>query len=234
MRNTIVLLLLVACGIFNLSAQHKNEIQFGVASPLGEFAEKDEVYAIFNGAGYAADGFYLGYKSLSPFTSNEFFWTLSANLTYNKLGKGFEDYFNQYVAYLVDQSIGYGSNVTILFPKYLSVPVLAGLQYEKSITKNLKLYGEVGFGFNILKITDFDIIVDGNLLRYNFDPSVKVAYKFGCGAILRDRITINMTYLSLGSNSVKYTYEASGQSEDGVFDPSLTISTLNVGLGLRF
>lgn len=234
MRKTYVIVCILVCGVLSISAQKKNEIQFGLSMPSGDFADDDLNDAIFNGSGYAVDGIYVGYKHLSPLSPPGLSWTLSAGMTYNKLGDDFEDDFEEGLQDYINENVGYGYDLEIKFLKYVNIPVIAGLQYERAIAKNISLFGEFGVGFNVLKLTDLTLSIDGDDAIYKFDPSTKASYKIGGGFLIKGKYSINLTYMNLGSHKVSYTVESSDAPIDDTFSKSLPISNMNLTFGLRF
>ena len=234
MRKTYLIACILVCVVFNLSAEKKNEIQFGLSTPSGDFADDDMNDAIFNGTGFAVDGFYVGYKHISPLSTNGLSWTLNAGMTYNKLGEDFEEDFEEGLTEYITETYGYGYDVDVKFLKYINVPVIAGLQFERVIANNLSLFGEFGIGFNILKLTDLTLSIDEDDAVYKFDPSMKAAYKIGGGVLIKGKYSINLTYMNLGSHKVSYTVESSDDPIDDSFNKSLPVSNMNLTFGLRF
>jgi len=217
----------VSC-VLTLNAQTKSELQIGLAMPQGDFADDDEDDAIYYGSGVASTGFYLGYKLLSPLKTDGLFWTFNAGIMYNDLQSDFKDDFDDEMDDLDDYSL----------PKYLNVPILAGLQYEKSLSDGFKLYGEAGVGLNVLKLTNFSESEDDYEYIEKFKPSIKLGYKIGAGVVLQDKYTISLNYLGLGSHKVKYEwerdYDGDKDKDDDKFDKALSISSLNITFGIRF
>jgi hypothetical protein len=230
MKKFIFLFILFVCGTLSLSAQGKSEFQIGLATPSGDFADDDEDDAVFSGSGYAATGFYLGYKLLTPLSSKGLFWTFSAGVMYNDLSGDFKDDLEEEMEDYED----YYDDFDITYLKYINIPIMAGLQYEQPISAQIKLFGEAGLGINVLKLTNMSYNLDGTEGTYSFDPSLKLGYKIGGGILVKDKYTISLTYTGLGSHKVKYTYEEDSDSEDYKFDKALLISSLNVIFGIRF
>ena len=228
MKKYLFLAFIFASCVFSLNAQTKSELQIGLAMPQGDFADDDEEDAISNGSGVAGTGFYLGYKLLSPLKTDGLYWTFNAGIMYNDLQSDFKDDLEDEMYNADDFSL----------PKYLNVPILAGLQYEKSLSDGFKLYGEAGLGFNVLKLTNFSASGDDYEMKTTFNPSVKLGYKIGAGVVLQDKYTISLNYLGLGSHKVKYEYEEEydGHSDSGddKFDKALSVSSLNITFGIRF
>jgi len=228
MKKYLFLAVFFASCVFSLNAQTKSELQIGLAKPQGDFADDDEDDAIFDGSGVAATGFYLGYKLLSPLKTDGFYWTFNAGIMYNDLQSDFKDDIEDEMDDADDFSL----------PKYLNVPILAGLQYEKSSSDGFKLYGEAGLGLNVLKLTNLSASEDDYEMKMTFKPSVKLGYKIGAGIVLQDKYTISLNYLGLGSHKVKYEYEeeydGDSESDDDKFEKALSVSSLNITFGIRF
>lgn len=224
----LIFAILFASGVLTLNAQTKSELQIGLAMPQGDFADDDEDDAIYDGSGVAGTGFYLGYKLLSPLKTDGLYWTFNAGIMYNDLQSDFKDDIDDEMDDADDYSL----------PKYLNVPILVGLQYEKSISDGVNLYGEAGLGLNILKLTNLSYSEDGYEYSETFKPSVKLGYKIGAGIVLQDKYTISLNYLGLGSHKVKYECEEDDygdrEHDDDKFEKALSVSSLNITFGIRF
>ena len=230
MKKYLFFAILFASCVFTLNAQTKSELQIGLAVPQGNFADNDYYEAIYDGDGVAGTGFYLGYKLLSPLSTDGLYWTFNAGIMYNDLQSDFKDYLEDEEMYYVDD---------YSLPKYFNVPILAGLQYEKTISDGLNLFGEAGVGLNILKITNLSGEEDNYEELTTFKPSVGLGFKIGAGIVLQEKYTISLNYLGLGSHKVKYEYESESEyygdkSYDDKFERALSVSSLNITFGIRF
>jgi opacity protein-like surface antigen len=228
MKKYLFFAIFFASCVFTLNAQTKSELQIGLAMPQGDFADDDEDDAIVDGSGVAATGFYLGYKLLTPLSTDGLFWTLNAGIMYNDLQSDFKEDLEDEMDDADDYSL----------PKYLNVPILVGLQYEKPISDGLNLYGEAGVGLNILKLTNLSYQEDDYEELMTFNPSAKLGFKIGAGIVLQEKYTISLNYLGLGSHKVKYEYEyeydGDSESDDDKFEKALSVSSLNITFGIRF
>ena len=229
MKKYLFFVIFFASCVFTLNAQTKSELQIGLAMPQGDFADDDEEDAIYCGSGVAATGFYLGYKLLSPLKTDGLYWIFNAGIMYNDLQSDFKDDLVLIINYAEDY----------ILPKYLNVPILVGLQYEKSLSDGLNLYGEAGVGLNILKLTNSTFSGDNYKVSKTFKPSASLGYKIGAGIVLQDKYTISLNYLGLGSHKVKYEYEVEyddghSRSDDDKFEKALSVSSLNITFGIRF
>ncbi|MGC3978541.1 MAG: outer membrane beta-barrel protein [Paludibacteraceae bacterium] len=227
MKKFLFLSMMVFCVAF-VNAQSKSELQIGLAMPQGDFADDDADDAIYSGAGVASTGFYVGYKLLSPLKVEGLFWTFNLGIMYNDLQGDFKDELEDKLEDADDYSL----------PKYLNVPALVGLQYEKSLSDGFKLYGEAGLGVNLLKLTNFSMSAEDYEYTHSFSPSIQLGYKIGAGIVLKDKYTIGLSYNGLGSHKVKYKEkeesDGDSDSENGKFDKALSVSSLNITVGIRF
>jgi len=229
MKKYLVLLVFVFGSFAIINGQTINEFQVSLAVPQGDFADDDEDDAIYYGSGVAATGLYLGYKAITPLSVENLYWTFNAGIMYNDLQSIYKDDLED----MLDEADDYK------LPKYLNVPLMAGLQYEKSLSDEMSLFGEAGLGVNILKITNISASSDNyGEMSTKFQPSVGLGYKIGGGIVIQDKYTISLNYLSLGSHKVKYKYteeyDGDKESESDKFDKALPITSLNITLGIRF
>lgn len=237
MKKIYLILFFTTCLVFSLTSQIKNEIQIGLSRPLDQYANENNEDAISNGSGYAADGIVVGYKLLSPILEKRLYWTLGASVSHNNLKKEFKDYFGNALAEELSRLlIGYGGPLGIWYPMYFNCPVFVGMQYIQPIAKSLSVFGDVGFGVNMLKITNFTMDYLGIIVRNSFNPSFKAAYTFGGGILIKDKFSINLSYVDLGSHKVKYRTSSSSITllENDEFLKPLPISIMNLSLGFRY
>jgi opacity protein-like surface antigen len=217
-----------------INAQIKSEFSLGLAMPVGNFSGDDINKFVYEGGkeGGAGTGFQIGYKILSPLSVNGLYWTLGANVIYNDLNGDIKEEFEDDLEDADSYSL----------PKYLNIPVLAGVQYERSITNNLSVYGEVGIGVNFLKITNLSYEYSENGYEEEFSQSFNLAtgfgYKIGAGIVINSKYTVGLSYLGLGSHKVKYEWEKTrngvSNDGDGKFDKNLGVSSFNLSVGIRF
>jgi hypothetical protein len=239
MKKYLFFAIFLVSSVFTLNAQTQSELQIGLAMPQGDFADDDEDDAIMDGSGVASTGLFLGYKLISPLKTDGLFWTLNVGIMYNDLQSDYKDDFEEDLEDYIDAD-------DIRIPKYINIPLLAGLQYEKPLSDELRLFGEAGLGLNILKLTKLfvsgeysDYYYGGDYeMTFSFKPSTKIGYKIGAGIVLQDKYTIALKYLNLGSHKVKYEteieYGGERDRDDDKFEKALSVSTLNLTFGIRF
>jgi hypothetical protein len=226
-KKFLFILSFLTSSFFSLNAQTINEIQVGLSIPQGDFGDDSEVRGIYNGSGVARTGIYFGYKMLSPLRTEGLYWTLNAGIMYNDLQRDYKDLFED----LIEDADQYW------LPKYFNIPILGGLHYEKSISDGFNLYADAGVGINILQLSNFYKSVDDFEQKNIFKPSVQLGYKIGAGVVLKEKYTISINYLGLGSHKVRYKskfeYDGTSESENDKFERALSVSSLNITFGYR-
>ena len=219
-----------------INVHGRNEFQIGAAVPNSYFGNNaiNKFYLEGMGrSGCASTGFSLGYKYLYSFIKNEdLYATISLHALYNDLNNELKDWYEDIL-----EVYDYKYRI----PKYFNIPLMLGLQYEKSLSISLKWYGEVGAGMNMLYISKFgyDYGQDNSHWQY-FKPSFTVAYKVGTGVLVKDKYTIGISYLGLGTHKVKFVEEIKGDSLHNEirrrteYTKKLKVSDYSVSIGVRF
>ncbi len=117
-------------------------------------------------------------------------------------------------------------------PKYFNVPLMAGINYEFNINRNLALYIEGAAGGDLRYTTPLELTIIGITTKYSYPPTLAFAWRTGLGIVVSDFLTLGVDYNSLGAHKaiMKYgdgnnTYTSSNK---------LKISLLSLKLGIRF
>lgn len=199
--------------------------------PNGKFAEfddNDKVCALANGSsktGSAGTGFGVGFKYQFPIPQvANLRFLVGAELMYNPLNGDakdwFDDKFTSGTYNSTDYSYDYDYEVTL--PKYLNVPLMAGLNYAFKLNDKINIFGEFAAGINMRLFTNAKILQEkeGTALysdsytsyyydftttseaTYKYDNAITFAYRFGAGVTF-DRISIGLHWYNLGSAKVK-------------------------------
>ncbi|MDP1817442.1 MAG: hypothetical protein Q8K92_23490, partial [Leadbetterella sp.] len=229
----LILIALIWVGIASTTtAQGFFQGHIGIAIPMGDFADDYYPNTFYRGSGYASKGFNLGLKYYSPLKYDGLSLVLSVNFFYNKLSKDFRNEYED----------DYG-DYNISFPKYLNVPILAGLNYSIPLKENLAFFGEGSIGVNMLKITNLKregSYNGGNNYSTtieNFSPSVKVGYTIGGGILIQDKYRIGLNYYGLGSHTSNYNRKyISNYNSDKYgyqFEKSLNIKLFTLTIGIK-
>jgi opacity protein-like surface antigen len=105
--------------------------------------------------------------------------------------------------------------VSIVTPKYINIPVMIGINYDREISKNTNFWAETAIGVNASKITDLIINmpqVEDNDVIYtqHYKTMAGWAFQAGIGIKMADKISVGVHYNSLGSIKVKGKAELDG------------------------
>ena len=199
--------------------------------PNGKFAEfddNDKVCALANGSsktGSAGTGFGVGFKYQFPIPQvANLRFLVGAELMYNPLNGDAKDWFDDEFTSGTYNSTGYSYDYDyeVTLPKYLNVPLMAGLNYAFKLNDKINIFGEFAAGINMRLFTNAKILQekegtawysDGytsyyydftttSKATYKYDNAITFAYRFGAG-ITFDRISIGLHWYNLGSAKVK-------------------------------
>jgi len=227
----LIVIAFALVGIIHVSkAQGFFQFHAGPAFPTNDFGDDDYDDAIYYGSGNASTGLNLGIKYYSPIKDNGLSLVLSMNLFYNPLSKDFRDDLEKYLE--DDLSLD-----GITFPKYINIPIMAGINYKLPVTEELAFFGEGNLGFNILKITNFKYEGDDYKYSEKFSPSLKLGYTIGGGVLIKDKYSIGLNYYGLGSHKCKsewkWTYDGDTNKGDDKFEKSLDIRAFTLTFGIK-
>lgn len=211
---TVVALLTISIPSFAQQGYFTGHV--GAAFPMGDFGEED---MNDDDAGNAGPGLNIGGKYIYPLNENGLSLFGSLDLMYNGLKSDYKD----------DLEDLFDSDAEIQFFKYINVPVMGGINYSMKANEQISLFGEVGFGVNITKLTKFIIEEDNEEEEYSFDPSTKLAYKLGGGLLLDGGYSVAIHYLALGDHRIKGEYDYDGDKESFKWKREISMVTLTIG-----
>ena len=225
--------------------------------PNGKFAEfddNDKVCALIDDnskTGSAGTGFGVGFKYQFPIPQvANLRFLVGAELMYNPLNGDAKDWFD-------DEYDDY----EVTLPKYLNVPLMAGLNYAFKLNDKINIFGEFAAGINMRLFTNAKILQEkeGTALYsdsytsyyynftttseaiYKYDNAITFAYRFGAGVTF-DRISIGLHWYNLGSAKVKGKREYEYNDSEGYHDSNkenfkwkdLSISMMTLTVGYHF
>jgi hypothetical protein len=148
MKKTALYLVILTFAVFmsaNAFSQGGFSIHAGTSIPISDFADDD---VNNDKGGGAAIGFNFGGKYQYQLNEGGLGLYLGAGLNYNGLKKNLKDD----IQVLYDGMAG--TAVDINFTKYFNIPITAGLYYAYKANESVSLFGELGLGVDILKMTD--------------------------------------------------------------------------------
>jgi hypothetical protein len=231
MKNKITTLVFFVSTVITLNAQLIKEFKAGLAFPQGSFKYDDNNW-LDAGSGAAAMGYTAGLKFLSPFKLEGLSLSFEANAIYNDLQRNFK--------MDIEDSYNNSSVDNYSLPKYLNIPLLFGVQYEKSLSDDIAFFGTGGLGANIFKITNFM----REQSQYNFKETIQFntavtsTFKLGAGVILQQKYVIGIEYFRLGAHRIEYverrTYNGNTITKRERFAKTLDVGSLNVSIAVRF
>lgn len=243
--------ILILAAVFMLTgskmqAQTNVYFHLSAAIPTGDFADGNiydngtdwalvtDAISRYGGAGI---GFNAGFK----FNIATGVKGLSAMITldgiYNGLNSDFHDSFE-------DIEDNYNNSFTT--PKYINIPIMAGINYTYHVNSKFGLFAEGGIGPNLLLITQYEETYQNNYISskpiitttIEYKPTISFAYQIGTGIELGKKITIGVNFYKLGTSRIKgrYTKEENNsvisthQIKCGRINPTMVM--LNVGFKL--
>ena len=206
--------------------------------PNGKFAEfddNDKVCALINGSsktGSAGTGFGVGFKYQFPTQVANLRFLVGAELMYNPLNGDAKDWFDDNDSgkgseHGSEGVLSYDYDYEVTLPKYLNVPLMAGLNYAFKLNDKINIFGEFAAGINMRLFTNAKILQEkeGTALysdgytsyyydftstsdtTYKYYNAITFAYRFGAGVTF-DRISIGLHWYNLGSAKVKGKIES--------------------------
>ena len=199
---------------------------FGAAIPAGNFAD-DDIDDFMDGSGGAGLGLNFGLQYVYPLSENGLGLFAGVDINYNPLSKDVRDDFDDEYEYEED-------DIDVKYPKYLNIPVTAGLHYTLNVNEKVSLYGKGGLAASFFKMTKWKESGSDYEDIEKYDLSTGFGYTIGGGIILNDKIEIGLTYLGLGEHEFdgEYEYEDDFNSDEGDIDDLKTdvaLTTLTIG-----
>ena len=203
----------------------RKELQIELAIPQGSFAESDKRTYF---SSLARAGVFGGYRVLFPINSEALYWTINFGIMYNDYKKEIKDSWKRLVADADQYSL----------PKYLNIPMLAGLQYEIALRDALRIYGTAAAGLNVLLNTKYSFSISDYEQKETVMPSASFGLRAGAGVLVQDRLVLSVNYMHLGIHRRRYsitkTFRGQTEKESGKFIYPLVVSSLNISLSRRF
>ncbi len=223
MKKTLLLILMLGSIGTIATAQKSFQFHFGAALPTGRFASSAGDF--YEGSGNATTGFTVGVKALFPLRQEGLSFTAGMDILYN--------------GWTADYKARVDEDMTDVqkYSKYLNVPIMAGIEYNKSISSEMKLFGTFGLGLNILKVTPFSDYDKRDDYTYvvKFATSTKGSYRLGGGLVINDKYILGLQYYGLGNHIVKYSEDYTEiDGFDEKFERPLTVGALNLTFGIKF
>ncbi|MDA9036377.1 hypothetical protein N9H73_04965 [Flavobacteriaceae bacterium] len=219
----IIGFVLLSCFLITKTyCQGNVSIHFGPSFPVLDFASNE----VSEYGGGAAVGLNIGLQYIYPLSESGLGLFGGIDFNYNGLKKDIKDDVKE-----LYESLGIYSNDYKFF-KYINVPITAGLNYTYQADDKIGVFANAGLALNFLKITDMEIVVDGQTVTAEVDLANNIGFKIGGGILINQKISISIDYLGLGKHDIEGRAKTSGSSED--IDGEGKIDLLTLTLGYKF
>ena len=216
-------------------------ISIGGAFPIGDFASlnynnnplvSDCVLFDEGEKGGAAGGLNLGYDVIIPLKSEKLDFTIAFDFHFNGLNDNASLYLDEIGQYLVDNSVQLLINAGASqarsecsknsTPRYLNMPLLAGVRYTIPFSSSISFYADGGVGYNFRNISPLRLTLRNdyvyNGIMYNetmkmtntYSTSGSIAFRLGAGLIVKNNISFSAYYYYLGSANVSMQSRVEG------------------------
>lgn len=234
MKNFIILItaLLSISVITTAFSQGNVSIHVGPAFPLGDFKDEGAGSAFPVGGfideeeGSAAIGINAGIQYSYPLSESGIGVFGGVDVNYNGLQDDVKDEIEE-------SFTGIGEDVDITYPKYINIPITAGVNYTADLEK-IGLFVELGLAYNFLKITNFEIEVGSENLKLEFNTASNFGFKIGGGILVNDNLSISLNYFALGEHDIDGEADISGGFGSGNINLEREVSLLTINIGYKF
>ena len=175
-------------------------IHAGGVFPVGFFAE-EPAHNELDGGFSASTGFNVGIKGKIPLSVDGLGIFISGDFIYNGLKGSLKSLYD-------DAEI---SADKVKKPRYLNIPLFAGLNHKINIDQTYSLWIEGGLGPNLRIITPTKI-TEQEYDRYGsttyttevkYDMQASFAFQFGAGIMINDIVSFGLHYYGLGNSKIK-------------------------------
>lgn len=189
-----------------LSAQTNVYLNLSGVVPTGDFAEGDEnEWGLMteDNEGGAGLGFNAGLKFNIATGVNGLRAMITMDAIYNGLNSDLQDAFED----AIDSGEDNFKDYSLTKPRYVNIPVMAGVNYTYEFNNKFGLFAEGGLG------PDLHIVTKSEEYRENasakttstieYKPQLSLAYQLGAGVEINKRFIMGLSFYNLGSAKVK-------------------------------
>lgn len=232
-----------------LQAQNTFSLRAGVALPTGNYADATADYT--NGVlryglldktkkGGASTGFTVGAQGKFGIKSVKGLGiTVSADFFFNSTNADVRDYFDEDI----DTRETSTFELSYKLPKYIHIPIMAGIDYTYDLNEHIGFYGEGALGVNVRIISKFEQYsatpTTETLNTATYKTAAAFAYRFGAGIVINKRYNLGIAYYGLGSSKVEgeTSSEVNGQNSPSTTKlkgGTIAANNFTVRLGITF
>lgn len=252
-RIVMTAMMLAMAGIGALQAQNSFSLHAGVASPMGSYADATANYSSNSSnavlryglldqtkKGGAGLGFNVGAQGKIGISGVKGLGIIiGADFFFNSTNTDVSDYMEDFIS----DNESSTQEISVKLPKYINVPMMAGVNYTYDINDKIGVYGEGALGVNMRFITGFELYqattTMENIGRISYKMATTFAYRFGAGVIIAKRFTVGLNYISHGQAKVKgdETSETNGVANTGSTNfrgGNISAANLAICFGINF
>ena len=121
------------------------------------------------------------------------------------------------------------------FREHFNVPILLGGSYRIPISGKLGFFGELQGGMNIFKVTTSAYMTEGRREFLRYRSSKKPAFKVAGGLVVSEKVTLGMSYYSLGKHRLRSLSDGSNTGRDiGGYDSAVMSEAVTMSFGVSF
>jgi opacity protein-like surface antigen len=193
---TIALSLMFSLNTF---AQKNLSVHVGAMLPTGSFADDNGGYL-----SNAAVGLNLGLEYIYPLKQlQDFDFFGGIDINYDGLKKSYRKDNEDRVS---------------KFPKYLNIPLSAGLKYKYKFNDKIALFGKGGVALDFLKVTKTEVRETHTSWASStkVDLSVKPGINLSGGCLLNNSIELGITYFLFAEHKLKGTTTIVGKDDRSI------------------
>jgi len=190
---TIALSLMFSLNTF---AQKNVNVHVGAMLPTGSFASDNGGYL-----SNAAVGLNLGLEYTYPLKQLQNFDFFSGiDINYSGLKKSYRTKNEDMIS---------------KFPKYLNIPLSAGLRYNYELNDKIALFGKGGIALDFFKVTKTEIreTINSWESTTNVDLSVKPGFILGGGCSINKSIELGVTYFAFSGHKLEGITKIVGRAD---------------------
>jgi len=180
----------------NTFAQKNLSVHIGTMIPIGSFARDNGGYL-----SNAAAGLNLGMEYTYPLKqlqNFDFFGGIDINYSglKNSYRKDNEDMISK-------------------FPKYLNIPLSAGLRYNYKLNDKIALFGKGGVALDFLKVSKVEVreTINSWESTTKIDLSVKPGFILGGGCLINNSIELGINYFAFSGHKLEGLTKIVGRAD---------------------
>jgi opacity protein-like surface antigen len=203
---------------FNTSAQENLSVHVGAMLPIGSFARDNGGY-LSNGAA----GLDLGVEYAYPLKQLQDFDLFGGiDINYSGLKKSYRNDNEDMIS---------------KFPKYLNIPVSAGLRYNYKLNDKIALFGKGGLALDFFKVSKVEVreTINSWESTTTVDLSVKPGFILGGGCLINNSIEFGLSYFGFSAHKLEGVTKIVGRADRPITERMKTnFLTLTAGVKLEY